>query len=210
MSERTSQKTLIMRVLDILKQYSDEDHRLSQNEIISLLSKEYGINADRKAIKRNLIELLDLGYEIEYTETQRKSSNEEENIVYSDWYINREFTNAELRLLIDSLLFSKNIPYSQCKSLIEKLKGLSGKYFEAKVGHIKNLPENLPENRELFFTIDVLDEAITKKKQVSFNFIEYSPAGKPGLVNNDDGSKREYRVSPYQMVGDYAKIVDRC
>lgn len=33
----------------------------------------------------------------------------------------RKFTNEELILLIDSLLFSKHIPYSQAKDLIAKL-----------------------------------------------------------------------------------------
>ena len=58
-------------------------------------------------------------------------------MILSDFYLERDFSDAELRLLIDSLLFSKHIPYSQCKELIEKLEGLSNKYFEAKVKHIK-------------------------------------------------------------------------
>ena len=61
-------KLLILNILDILRKYSDEDHRLSQREIGEILKTEYGMTADRKAIRRNLSELLECGYPIEYSE----------------------------------------------------------------------------------------------------------------------------------------------
>ena len=110
--------------------------------------------------------LIEFGYEIEYSEALRMVKNSkgelEESYILSDFYLVRDFTDAELRLLIDSLLFSKHIPYSQCKELIEKIEGLSNRYFHSKVKHIRNLPENLPQNKELFYTIEILDEAISK------------------------------------------------
>ena len=98
-------KMLIMNILDILKRYTDENHRLSQKEIADILEKEYNMKVDRKAIKRNLMTLIDFGYELEYSESIRKIKNGEEEVMYSDWYFNRDFTDAELRLLIDGLLF---------------------------------------------------------------------------------------------------------
>lgn len=156
---------LIMNILEILKKHSDENHRLNQKDIIDLLDSEYKMKVDRKAVKRNLMNLLDFGYELEYTETPRKNKKGEEEIIYSDWYLVRDFTDAELRLLIDSLLFSKHIPYSQCKELIEKLERLSNKYFKAKVKHIRNLPEKMPNNKQIFYVIEILDEAISKGKK---------------------------------------------
>ena len=50
---------LIMNILEILKKHSDEEHRLNQKEIIDLLDREYDMKVDRKAIKRNLMNLLD-------------------------------------------------------------------------------------------------------------------------------------------------------
>ena len=193
-------KMLILNILDILKKYSDENHRLSVKEIGERLEKEYSQRVDRKAVKRNLINLIDFGYNIEYTETVRKSKNGEEEIIYSDWYLNREFVDAELRLLIDSLLFSKHIPYNQCKDLIGKLEGLSNTYFKSKVKHIRTMPEKLPENKALFYTIEILDEAITKKKRVQFHYIsDYGTDKKPRLHKNQDGVITTYKVNPYQM-----------
>ena len=143
MYEKQPKKILILNILDILRKYTDEDHRLSQKEISDILRDKYDMKADRKAIRRNLLNLMDCGYDIEYSETIRnvpvrdKETGEplmdsktgkpvmEENELWSDFYLKREFTDGELRLLIDGLLFSKHIPYRQCKELIEKLESLS-------------------------------------------------------------------------------------
>ena len=193
-------KLMIINILDILKRYTDEDHRLSQKDILDILENEYSMKADRKAIKRNLMNLLDFGYNIEYSESVRKNKNGEEETIYTDWYLVRDFSDAELRLLIDGLLFSKHIPYSQCKELISKLKGLSNTYFDAKVKHIRNLPENMPANKQLFWTIEVLDEAISKGRQVSFIYNEFGTDKKLHSRVNSVGEAREYIVNPYQIV----------
>lgn len=126
-------KTTIVNILNILKQYTDENHRLSQKEIAEILEREYGMRVDRKAIKRNLSNLIDAGYDIECSQTTRMIKNKDgsltESTILSDFYLERDFTDAELRLLIDSLLFSKHIPHSQCKELINKIEGLSSRYF---------------------------------------------------------------------------------
>ena len=194
-----SKKMLNMNILEILKKYSDENHRLNQKEIIDLLESEYQMTVDRKAIKRNLMNLLDSGYELEYTETVRTNKKGEQETLYSDWYLVRDFADAELRLLIDSLLFSKHIPYSQCKELIGKLEGLSNKYFKAKVKHIRTLPEKMPNNKQLFYNIEILDEAISKGKKVEFNYNDFGIDRKLHHRMNSDGTVRKYVVNPYQM-----------
>ena len=50
MYTRQPKKLLIMNILDILRRYSDVDHRLSQKDIIDILRNEYDMDADRKAI----------------------------------------------------------------------------------------------------------------------------------------------------------------
>ena len=192
-------KMLILNILEILRKYSDENHRLSQKEIQDILAREYATVVDRKAVKRNLMDLLDNGYDLGYSEKMRTNRAGEEEIIYSDWYIEHEFTDAELRLLVDGLLFSKHIPVSQCKDLVKKLEGLSNKFFSAKVRHIRTMPDSRPENPDLFYTIDVLDEAISTKKRVSFHYNEYGVDKRQHRKRNNDGSITEYKVNPYQM-----------
>lgn len=196
-------KLLIMNILDILKRYTDADHRLSQKEIVEILKNEYNMTADRKSVKRNLMNLIDFGYEINYSESVRmiptKYGGMEESYILSDFYLEREFTDSELRLLIDGLVFSKHIPYSQCKELVGKLSGLSNQYFKSRIKYISTLPDNAPQNKQLFYNIDVIDEAISKHKQISFSYVYYGVDKKLHTESFEDKSKKVYTVNPYQI-----------
>ncbi len=197
-------KMLIINILDILKKHTDENHRLSQKDIIDILKNEYNMTADRKAVKRNIMNLIDYGYDIEYSEVTRmthspKTGEAQENSILTDFYLNREFTDSELRLLIDSLLFSKHIPNSQCRNLINKLEGLSNKYFHSRARNFRNVPDCIPKNGQLFYTIEILDEAISGSKQVSFIYNEYGIDKKIHPRLGADGKPREYIINPYQI-----------
>lgn len=215
MSMKQPKRLLILNILNILKQYSDENHRLSQREIADILESEYDMAADRKAIRRSLLDLINCGYQIEYSEVIRmipnpKTGQPEESYIWSDFYLEREFTDSELRLLIDGLLFSRHIPYSQCKDLVEKLEGLSNVYFRSRVRHIAKMPEDRTDNKQLFLNIELLDEAISRCRKVSFHYLEYGvdkhlyPKARP------DGTVREYVISPYQMAAREGKYYLIC
>lgn len=59
MYTKQPKKMIIINILDILKRYTDENHRLSQREIMDILEREYDMKVDRKAVKRNLMNLID-------------------------------------------------------------------------------------------------------------------------------------------------------
>ncbi|MCD8299678.1 MAG: WYL domain-containing protein [Clostridiales bacterium] len=228
MYTKQPKKMLILNILDIFRRYTDEDHRLSQKEIADILKKEYGMTADRKAIRRNILNLMDCGYDIEYSETIRmvpvkdKETGKqvmdpntgkpqmEESYIWSDFYLERQFTDGELRLLIDGLLFSKHVPYNQCKELVEKLEGLSNIYFRSHVQHISRMPEDRDTNMQLFLNIELLDEAISKNRKVSFKYAEYGTDKQIHIKKRPDGSDRVYIISPYQMAAKEGKYYLIC
>lgn len=72
MYTKQPKKMIIINILDILKRYTDENHRLSQREIMDILEREYDMKVDRKAVKRNLMNLIDFGYQVEYSESIRQ------------------------------------------------------------------------------------------------------------------------------------------
>lgn len=211
-------KLLIMNILDILKKYTDADHRLSQKDICDILKNEYSMSVDRKSVKRNLMNLIDFGFDIEYSESIRMIKNrnttgsetEEESYILSDFYLNREFSDSELRLLIDGLLFSKHIPYSQCKKLISKLEGLSNVYFKSRVKHIATFPHDTTDNKQLFYNIEIIDEAITKKRKIAFKYLEYGTDKNMHIKKRPDGSVRTYIINPYQMAAKEGKYYLIC
>ena len=123
MYTKQPKKLLILNILDILQKYSDADHRLSQKDIGDILEKEYNMKSDRKAIRRNIMDLMDYGFDIEYDEIIRmipvkdKTNGKEkinshtgepeteESYIWTNFYLEGQFTEGELRLLIDGLLF---------------------------------------------------------------------------------------------------------
>ena len=213
MYAKQPKKLLILNILDILWKNSDQDHRLTQREIGEILRTRYGMAADRKAIKRNLMDLVEFGFDIEYREVPRGGAGEEEeNTILTDFYLVRPFTEGELRLLIDGLLFSRHLPHRQCRELVEKLKGLSSRYFHSRVRHIVRMPEEQEDNQQLFLNIELLDEAIEKRQKAAFHYLEYGTDKKVHYRSRSDGSVREYVVSPYQMAardGNYYLVCRR-
>lgn len=208
-------KLIILNILDILKKYTDEEHKLSQKQIEAILGREYGMTADRKAIRRNLMNLIDFGYDIGYSESLRimpnpKTGEMEENMKLSDFYLQRDLTDGELRLLIDTLLFSRYIPYQQCRDLIHKLEHMSSNYFRSHVKHIACISKDKAENKQLFLNIELLDEAISNNRKVSFYYLEYGTDKKQHIKTRPDGSPRLYCVSPYQMAAKEGKYYLIC
>lgn len=199
-----AKKMIMVNILDILKRYTDAEHTLSQKQIVDYLWSDYNMAADRKTVARNLTNLMEAYESIQCKDDVartyiNKKGEKETSYILSDFYLERDFTDAELRLLIDSLLFSKYIPHKQCQELVAKLEGLSNKYFSAHVKHVHALPETASPNKQLFLTIEILDEAIEKGLQVAFNYNTYETDKKMHPKENPDGSVREFVVNPYQM-----------
>ena len=175
-------KLYIVQILDILKNYSDIDHPLLQRDIIEHMKKDYDVECERKAIGRNIENLKDVGYDIEY------------NNGY--YLVERDFEESELRFLVDSILASRFIPVGQAKTLINKLTEQSNIYFKDKVKHISNITNmDHQETNEMFYTIDILSEAIALKKRVKFFYRKYDLDKK--LINT---SIDKHLVNPYQII----------
>ena len=185
-----NKKMLNMLILDILEEYSDANHRLTQQEIIRLLKANYDMECDRRSVKNNILYLNELLGDV---------------IDMEDGYYlaEREFEDAELRMLIDSVLFSKNLTQKQAKDLIEKLRAKGNKYFPAKVTHISNLPEmHHADNKQFMYALDTVNDAIAEKKKISFAYNTYGTDFR--LHTRRDGMR--YVVNPYQMVANNGKF----
>ena len=175
-------KVNILRILQILEKYTDQDHRLTQQDIIDLMRKEYGIDCERKAVGRTLETLKDAGIEVD---TSRAGI----------CLLTRRFEKSELRLLIDSVLASRYIDNKHSGDLIAKLAREGGKYFSDESHLLYNKNWEKTPNKSVFYTIELLDEAIEKKKKVVFVYNGYDLRKK--LIPLRKG---EWKVSPYFLL----------
>lgn len=88
--------------------------------------------------------------------------------------------------------------------------GLSNKYFSTHIKHVRAVPDVLPQNDQLFLNIELLDEAISKKRQVSFHYLDYGTDKKLHRKCREDGSVHEYLINPYQMAAKDGKYYLIC
>ena len=174
-------KLALLRIAQILHKYSDAAHPLKQEDIAAYLSRDYGIEIERKAVGRNLSLLKEADYNIISTR----------NGCYLE---KREFEDSELKLLIDGVLCSKHISPHHSKELIEKLAELSNAYFRS---HIKNIYSvndwNKTQNYDLFLNIELVDEAIEAGKQITFSYNKYG-------ADKKLHKSATHFASPYQMI----------
>ena len=174
-------KLALLRILQIFENYSDCNHQLKQEDIANYLEKDYGIVIERKAISRNISLLKEAGIQIE---SSKKGSYLDE----------RSFEDSELRMLIDGVLSSKYINAKHSKDLIEKLCGLSNKYFRSHVKNIYSVNDwSKTDNQALFYNIELIDDAIERGKQLKFDYNKYGADKKLHRTTT-------HVASPYQLI----------
>ena len=174
-------KLALIRILQILERYSDSEHPIKNEKIVELLNSEYGLIIERKAIGRNISLLNEADFEIE---TTKKGS----------YLAERTFEDSELRLLIDGVLSSGYITAKHSKALIEKLCAQSNKYFRPRVKNIYSVNDwNKTDNVSVFYTIEIVDEAIERSRQVRFEYNKYGADKKLHRTSRQT-------LSPYQMI----------
>lgn len=124
----------------------------------------------------------------------------EETSMYTDFSLVRDFTEGELRYLIDGVFSSNHISPKHRKELIKKIEKLGGKYFK---GHASNIAKDAPSaiySPQIFYTIGILDEAIQKRKKVKFHYKGFGIDKKANYRLDKEGNPKEYIVSPYEMI----------
>lgn len=174
-------KLALIRILQIFEKYSDYDHSLTQEDIARHLEQEYGIAIERKAISRNISLLKEAGIDIE---SRRAGS-------YLD---GRRFEDSELRMLIDGVLCSKYITAKHSADLIDRLCGLSNRYFRSHVKNIYSVNEWCKtENQALFYNIEIIDDAIEQGKQITFDYNKYG-------LDKKLHKSAFHTASPYQLL----------
>ena len=155
---QSNKKMSLLCILNVLKEYSDENHSLTQAQIIKKIEQNYGLELERKSIGANIDSLKDFGFDIIKTE--------------KGCYLGqREFEPSEISFLIDAVFSSRSIDSKHSRELAEKLSQFLSVNERKKYKYICKSDEIVrTDNKQLFYTIDVLNEAIEKGKKVQFNY----------------------------------------
>lgn len=187
--ERSNQKLKLLFLMKILNEETDQYHGITLVEIGAKL-QAYGINAERKGIYKDIEVLRDFGMDIEGYQKDR---------TYYYKVMSRDYELAELKLLVDAVQCSRFITEKKSKSLIQKITRQASNYEKKELerhvyvnGRIKS------DNKTSLINIDHIHEAITKKKQISFHYFNWTVNKKQELRH---GGKL-YIISPWELILD--------
>ena len=181
-----NQKIKLVKILDILREYSDEEHHLSTNDIIKKL-QDFEISAERKAIYEDIKLLNKYGYEI-------LSYKDRSNYYY---IVERSFDIPELKILLDAVQAASFVTEKKTKELVDKIAALAGK------NRARLLKENIVcfdttkhSNEKIYYNVDVLDRCILEQNKVSFLYFDYDIKNQRVYRKN----KERYIVNPVALV----------
>lgn len=188
MAKTYGQKLKVLYLMRLLTERSDEAHPLSMNDILQAM-EEYGIKAERKSIYDDIAVLREYGLEINYQKVKPEG-----------YYLEtRDFELVEIKLLIDSVISSKFITVNKTKSLVEKLVALCSCHEAGLMQREIFVPGRIKSmNESIYYNIDLIHEAISQKRQLSFKYITYTKDKNKSFRH---GGKR-YRVSPFALLRD--------
>lgn len=191
MPSSSNKKLSILYTLQVLKEYSDENHLLSQNDIATKINNIYGMACERKSIATNIDSLIDYGYEIIKTNA-------------GSYLATREFEPSEIRFLVDAVFSSKSINSKHSRELSKKLSEFLSIYERRQYKYVYKADElNRTDSKEIFYNIDIINEAIENNKQIEFNYVR-------GSYKGNDLKKHPYKVNPYCLINNQGKYFLVC
>lgn len=180
-------KLKLLYLADILKRKTDEDHFLAATEIVDELSR-LDIPAERKSIYKDIDILKEYGFDIIHSGSKNRGG----------YFLGaRDFELAELRLLSDAVQAANFISQKKTNQLVEKIESFASEN-QAKILHSQVYVDNRPKcnNEEIYYTISLLDEAITEGVKVSFTYTRRKITDEFKTAKED----KAFTVSPYALI----------
>ena len=184
----------ILYILNVLKKYSDEEHKLSISEIKNKINEEYGEDIDPRTIRRNINLLKQkFGYDI--------STYNDNKIGY---YITNDpetdFEPGEIRAIIDTFSYSTFIEQKIAKGIIKKCKNLQNIYENEKIKNYRIYsPKGKTQNIEVIKNIEDISNSIINKNKIVFEYWKYCIVG----------NKIEKQIVSTPTVAPYAILYDK-
>lgn len=194
MAKKPRQKLKLLYILKYLSEKTDENNRVTVQDIISYLNSN-GIGAERKSIYDDLESLELFGYDI--------CSVKSKTVEY--YLASREFQLPELVLLVDAVQSSKFITHKKSNELIKKLENLASENDAKKLQRqvvVTNRVKTL--NEKIYYSVDSLHQAINTGCKISFYYYkwEISQNSNQKIEKTRRNNGEKYTVSPWALSWD--------
>lgn len=194
MAKNPNQKLKLLYLYQILLRKTDEDHKLSMDELLRALA-QCGIDAERKSIYSDIAALQDFGLDVML---QRGPGG--------GYYVaSRDFELPELKLLVDAIQCSRFITEKKSDELIRKIESLASEPQARALQRQVYIADRMKTiNESIYYNIDTLHTAISSGVQIAFQYFEwaldFSSQQKIQKRYRRDGAL--YQVSPWALTWD--------
>lgn len=186
MEKENVKRVRLLRIWEILKQESDEEHPMSSLVLLAKL-KEGGIECDRRTLYSDIKVLNDFGYEIL---CNRSTTNEY-------YVVDREFDIPEIHILMDAVQAASFITEKKTEELVDKIAHLAGSQrAEVLKQNIVKFNSTKGTNEHIYYSVSEIATAINNHKKVTFVYFDYDEKHKK--VYRKEGLK--YIVNPVATV----------
>ena len=197
MAKMFGEKLKILYLRDYLLKYSDENHPVTLQDILSYLAG-LEIAAERKSIYRDL-KTLGKGSSSDASEEGSCSGYGMDIVKKKDRYYvgTRDFTLQEIKILIDMVQSSNSITKRKTAELIEKISTLVSVY-EAKTlnrtVYVRNRVKVM--NESVYRNVDKISEAINNDEAIRFQYFTYNLQKQKELRHHG----KKHIVSPFALI----------
>lgn len=183
MNDAPNSKGRLLFLEHYLLEHTDEQHMISTEELIALYTAN-GYKANRNTVRDDIAVLQACGIDVIQTYKGK----------FRAFYIgSRMFELAEVKTLVDAVSSSRFITAAKSETLIQKLTELTSEHSREYLLHSAFSADRLKtDSIGIFLIIDAVNEAITKRKKISFQYIDYLP-DKTEILRHDG---KVYTVSP--------------
>jgi len=186
MDKENVKKVRLLRIWEILKQESDENHPMPTTVLLAKL-KEGGIECDRRTLYNDIKALNEFGYEVM---CNRAATNEY-------YVVDREFDIPEIRILMDAVQAASFITEKKTKELVDKIARLAGsRTGEVLKQNIVDFNSTKGTNEHIYYSVDEIATAINSHKKITFTYFDYDE--KHRKVYRKEGAS--YLVNPVATV----------
>lgn len=180
-------KLKLLYLAEILEKKTDENNYITATQLCDELAR-LGITAERKSIYKDIDVLREYGYDIIHNGSRNSGG----------YFLGaRKFELAEIRLLSDAVQAANFISQKKTSQLVEKIESFASEK-QAKILHSQVYVDNRPKckNEEIYYTISLLDEAITKGVKVTFTYTRRRITEEFKTARED----KIFTVSPYALI----------
>jgi predicted DNA-binding transcriptional regulator YafY len=186
-----SRKINIYLVYKVLEEYTDLDHFLTMQEISNKIKEMFGIELDRKSVGNTIQILEELDFDI-ISGPQGKGKA----------LASRLFDKNEITFIIDGIFSSKAIEGKQANDIVKKLVETLSIHDRKTFKYLFKTTEiNRTSNKNIFYNIEIIQEAIEKGQNIKFKYMTYNEKGEQ--IPRFNGY--EYQVSPYYLINNFGR-----